>query len=147
MSDTIHVPRYFPYAVALIIGGTMLAAGTARLTGYAAPPAPPPVLASVDLQFSDMADGGVSVRNAETGALIADVPMRKDGFLRMTLRFFEAARQRENVAGTQPFELTEFAGGRMRLFDPATGQAIELEAFGPSNIAEYAKFLPAGVKS
>jgi len=145
-TEAIHVPRYFPQAMVLLLGGTLLCATLARVTGFAAPPALPVVVAEESLAFSDTADGGVAVRNAETGALIAQVPARKDGFLRMTLRLFDAARQRDNVNVTQPFELTQFAGGRMRLSDPATGQAIELEAFGPSNIGEYAKFLQAGAQ-
>jgi putative photosynthetic complex assembly protein len=138
--------RLIPVTVAVMIGGTLIAATAARLTGYGAGPSLPAVVAAESLAFNDTADGGVAVRNAETGALIAQVPARKDGFLRMTLRLFEAARQRGGVSPAQPFELTQFAGGRMRLSDPATGQSIELEAFGPSNIGEYAKFLQAGAQ-
>ena len=31
----------------------------------------------------------------------------------------------------------------MKLGDPATGLSIELEAFGPSNVGEFAHFFPS----
>ena len=33
----------------------------------------------------------------------------------------------------------------LSLLDPATGARIDLDAFGPTNMAEFARFLPADV--
>jgi putative photosynthetic complex assembly protein len=134
--------RLIPGVVAVILGGTLLSATLARLTGFGALPSPPPALATAYLSFTDLANGGVAVRDATSGTLIATIPDRGDGFVRMTLRLMAGVRMREHIGPAAPFILTQFSGGRMRLADPATGQSIELEAFGPSNIAEYAKFLP-----
>jgi putative photosynthetic complex assembly protein len=136
-------PRLIPSVAVVMLGGALLAATVARLTGYAAQSAPPE-LAQLPLSFADLADGGVAVRNGDTGALIEKIPARDDGFLRMTMRLLAGARARENITGETPFLLTEFTGGRMQLSDPQTGLKIELEAFGPSNIAEYARFFAKG---
>lgn len=132
--------RIVPGMTAATLGGVLLCATLARLENFAAPPAAPPILASEALTFSDLPNGGVAVRDGITGQLIANIPARDDGFLRMTMRLLVAARLRQNIGQDQPFELTKFSGGRMRLSDPATGLGIELEAFGPSNIGEFAKF-------
>ncbi len=131
--------RMIPGAIGGLLGGVLLCAILARVTDYAALPPSPPVVARVALTFADRPDGGIAVHNAASGALVASIPARDDGFLRMTLRLLAAARLRQNIGQAQPFELTEFSGGRMRLSDPATGLAVELEAFGPSNVGEFTR--------
>ncbi len=131
--------RFIPSLTAVMLGGVMLCAAVARLENYASPPPPPPALDQAALTFSDLANGGVAVHDAANGQLLATVPARDDGFLRMTLRLLAAARTRQNIGPAQPFILTEYTGGSMHLTDPATGLSIELEAFGPSNIAEFAR--------
>lgn len=137
--------RLIGLAIGAALGGTLLVTAAARL-GFHQPPSQAPVIASAWLAFIDLPDGGVAVRDARTQALIANIPARDDGFLRMTLRLLGAARARQQVAPTAPqarapFLLTESSAGMMQLSDPATGQRIELEAFGPSNIAEFSRLL------
>jgi putative photosynthetic complex assembly protein len=133
-------PRLIPGFVVLTLSGVILCATLARLENFAHPPAPPPVIATAELTFTDLADGGVSVRNAAS-RVVATIPARDDGFLRMTLRLLAAARLRQHIGQEKPFTLTEFAGGRMRLADPTTGLSVELEAFGPSNVGEFTYLL------
>ncbi len=128
--------------VAVVLGAALLSATLARLTGYATPPAPPPIVAARALSFTDLGNGGVAVKSPD-GARIATIPARGDGFLRMTLRLLAAARMRRHIGPREPFELTEFAGGRLQLRDPATGLHVELEAFGPSNEAEFIALMRA----
>ena len=135
-----RIPRLIPGITAFILGGVLICATLARLENFAWAPAKPSIVATEALTFTDLADGGVLVRNGSNGQLVATIPSRNDGFLRMTLRLLAATRLREHIGQEQPFVLTEFAGGRMLLADPATGISIELEAFGPSNIGEFAKF-------
>jgi hypothetical protein len=40
-----------------------------------------------------------------------------------------------------PFELIAHSNGRLTLVDPATGQRIDLESFGPSNSSKFEQFL------
>jgi len=136
-------PRLIPGVVAVTLCGVLLCATLARLENFAGAPAAPPAIAKAELTFTDLADGGVAVRNAASGRLVATIPARDDGFLRMTLRLLAAARLRQHIGQEQPFMLTEFAGGRMRLADPATGLSVELEAFGPSNVGEFTHFFTA----
>lgn len=138
--------RIIPVAAGVILGGTLMAATIARLTGFATLPAPPASLASLSLRFADLPDGGVAVRNAVNGAQIAAIPARDDGFLRMTLRVLYNFRLREGIGPQAAFTLTEYPGGRMALADPATGQQVELEAFGPSNVREFSEFFMNGAK-
>jgi putative photosynthetic complex assembly protein len=133
------LPRLLPVAIGLLLGGTMLSATMARLERPSAPPAQT-VIASARLSFADTHNGGVEVRNA-SGAVVAEIPARQDGFLRMVLRLMAGARSRDDVGGTSPFVLTQRAGQHLQLTDPATGEQIELEAFGPSNVAEFAALL------
>jgi putative photosynthetic complex assembly protein len=137
---TLHPPKLLPAAATLILGGSLILAATARIENFAAPPSPPPATATTALNFIDLPDGGVAVHAAADGALVATIPARDDGFLRMTLRLLAAARARQNIGRAAPFTLTKMPGGRLRLADPATGLTIELEAFGPSNVAEFATF-------
>jgi putative photosynthetic complex assembly protein len=142
MSTAPALPRrLIPAAVGMVLTGTLLCAGLARMTNYGVVAAPQTALASVSLTFADLPNGGVAVRDAATGGLIANVAARDDGFLRMVIRLMSANRQRNNIGPAAPYILTEFSGGRMRLTDQATGQQIELEAFGHSNIAEFSSFL------
>ncbi len=129
-----------PGVIVVSLSGVLLFAALARLDNFAGAPAAPPMIAKAELTFTDLTNGGVMVRNAVSGQVVATIPARDDGFLRMTLRLLAAARLRQHIGQEQPFMLTEFAGGRMRLADPATGLSIELEAFGPSNVGEFTHF-------
>ncbi len=136
-------PR-LPLAVTILVLSLVLAGSAlSRLTGFAKSQQLPPVVASASLTFTDLPDGGVGVRDAATGNTIARIAARDDGFLRMTLRLLVVGRQRDNLGPEKPFRLDELQGGRLELTDTATGQQLELLAFGPSNTAEFANLLAA----
>jgi putative photosynthetic complex assembly protein len=130
-----------PFAVLALGATVVLGCGAARWSHYATPPAPEKILANVSLNFADAPDGSVLVRNAATGALIETVPPRGGGFLRSTMRVMATEREADHLGPQAPFTLTAMAGNRLALQDTATGQILELEAFGPSNAAEFAAIL------
>jgi putative photosynthetic complex assembly protein len=99
-------------------------------------------LASITLTFADMPNGAVAVREAGSGRLVSLVAADHDGFLRSTMRVLVGLRRHEHIGAAAPFELASLPGNRLVLTDDATGQALELEAFGPSNAAEFIPFLP-----
>ncbi|MFN5254812.1 MAG: photosynthetic complex assembly protein PuhC, partial [Limnohabitans sp.] len=68
----------------------------------------------------------------------------EQGFLRSTLRALARERQREKISAEAPFLLIGRTDGRLTLLDPATGQRIDLESFGPSNAAVFAGLRLAG---
>jgi putative photosynthetic complex assembly protein len=130
-------PRIPLFATVAVLGAALAISAAARFTGFATPPAPPPVIATTELTFTDLADGGVAVHDYATGKTVATIAARDDGFLRTTLRVLVGQRAKENLGQEKPFMLSALAGGRIELTDTATGQTVELEAFGQNQINEF----------
>lgn len=103
--------------------------------------APSPVERQRLLRFADRSDGAVVVTDAADGHLVA-VVTGQNGFLRGTLSGLARIRRTEGIGAAPPFRLTSYGDGRLVLDDPATSKTIELEAFGPTNRAAFAGFLP-----
>ncbi|MDZ7589712.1 MAG: photosynthetic complex assembly protein PuhC [Rubrivivax sp.] len=94
------------------------------------------------LRFEDRPDGSVAVLDATTGQQI-DAVQGEAGFLRGTLRAMARERRKQGLGSAPPFELIARADGRLTLADPATGERIDLESFGPTNVATFARLLTA----
>jgi len=136
-------PRIPLFTVVAVLGCVVVLSAAARFTGFATPPAPPPVIATTELTFSDLADGGVAVHDFATGKIVATIAARNDGFLRTTLRVLAGQRAKLGIGPEKPFLLEALQGGRIELTDTATGQNVELEAFGPSQINEFLPLIAA----
>jgi len=134
-------PRVPLLAVVSVLAVALVGAGAGRLTHFATPEAAPVALASTMLTFNDMPDGGVAVRLAGSGRTVETIPARGGGFLRSTMRVLATERERNGIGPAAPFILTALPGARMTLADAATGETLELEAFGPSNEGEFATIL------
>jgi putative photosynthetic complex assembly protein len=130
-------PRIPLFATVAVLAGVLAVSAAARFSGFATPPAPPPVIATTELTFSDLADGGVAVHDFSSGKIISTIAARDDGFLRTTLRVLVGQREKENLGNQKPFLLQALQGGRIQLTDLATGQTVELEAFGQNQINEF----------
>jgi putative photosynthetic complex assembly protein len=135
-----------PTAALLGLGGLLLATllGVAAVrwsgTEIRQPDAPP--IAQRSLRFEDSADGSVRVIDARTGLQIDSVA-GEAGFLRGSLRALTRERKLRGVGSGPAFELLARSDGRLTLADPATGQRLDLESFGPNNAAIYRRWLPA----
>ncbi len=92
------------------------------------------------LRVEDRPDLGLTLRDASTGAVLANIT-GEAGFLRLTLRGLAQQRWRDGLSPDPPFRLTRWADGRLTLDDPPTGRHIELEAFGHTNEAAFAALL------
>ncbi len=128
---------------ATLVGVALVGVTWFRLT--APPPAPPPIeqaVASVQLMFEDVADGSIRVYDAGSGELLEEIPAGADNFLRATLRGLVRSRNTGDVAERVPFGLYRLPDGRLLLVDSVTGDAIDLWAFGRTNGAAFARFLP-----
>jgi putative photosynthetic complex assembly protein len=79
----------------------------------------------------------------DRAAPISVIAPGTNGFLRATMRGLARQRLREDEGADTPFRLTEWADGRLTLEDPATGRRIEMEAFGETNEAVFARLLTA----
>lgn len=146
MSDLGHQP--FPRAAligaATLLGLSMLGVWLARTSGVGLtrmPEAAP--VASRELRFEDRDDGSLAVVDARDNGLVTVLPPASNGFLRGVLRGLARERRRGSIGAEPPFRLTRWADGRLSLDDPATGQRINLEVFGPTNAAAFAQLLGA----
>jgi putative photosynthetic complex assembly protein len=137
----------------LIIAGTVLllsimAAAAGRITGAADSSPTAAVVASRDLLFRDMPNGGVAVFDAtDTSSPIDIFAPATNGFLRATMRGLARQRIRQDADREVPFRLTEYADGRLTLEDPTTGRRVEMEAFGITNEQVFANLLNAKASS
>jgi putative photosynthetic complex assembly protein len=110
----------------------------------ALPSAPPPmIVAERNLVFEDTTAGAVLVRDADSGALIAEFPAGEQGFIRSTLRGLARTRRSHGAGADVPFRLERRANGQLLLIDPVTDQAIDLWAFGHANAEVFFEFMPA----
>lgn len=145
MSD-IARPDSFPKGVLMGIGALMLfsigVAATTRFSHQNHVTMPPTTaLQTRDLAFRDLADGGIDITDANTGALITTVQPKTGGFVRGIMRgLIREHRLWDKPSGTS-FCLTRWADGRLSIEDPATHESFELEAFGTTNEKVFAAFL------
>ena len=140
-----QVPRGALLGAALLVGLTLVLATTARMTDIGATRITEvPAVAAVDVRFADQADGSVSVTRVPDLTVSGALAPRTYGFARSTIRGLVRERRRENIGAEPPFRLTRWADGRLSLSDPATGRKIELDVFGPTNVAVFATLLTAG---
>ena len=134
-----------PLIVIAVLLGVLVAVGLARRMGP--PGGQPPAAAAVrtaDLVAQDHDDGSITLREAGTGQVVDTVPPATNGFLRSVLSGLVRERRRERIgAESIPFHLTRWSDGRLTLDDVATGRLIELEAFGQTNEAAFARLLEA----
>ena len=121
----------------------LLLVGWARWQGVTVQQADAEALWQRELLFRDGPQGEVLAMDARTGTQIASFH-GEQGFLRSTLRALVRERKREGIGPQAPLQLIGRSDGRLTLLDPATGQRIDLEAFGPSNVAVFASLRQAG---
>jgi putative photosynthetic complex assembly protein len=117
-----------------------------RLSGLGAAQPISTAISARYLRFADRADGAVLVFDAGSrtpagAAEPIEIATGQNGFLRGTLRGFARTRHAEGIGAEAPFLLTAWADGRLTLQDPSTGRRAELGAFGPSNVAVFARML------
>ncbi len=135
-------PRKALFAVAALIGFALIAVVAARISGLSpAQAGASPVVHTLDLRFDDRANGAVLVRDARTGAGVAELPPASNGFVRGVLRSLVRERRTRDLGDDHPFRLARHADGRLSLEDVATGRVIELNAFGATNVGAFAALL------
>ena len=100
-------------------------------------------VATRDLRFGDRADGAVVITQWPDGSVVAVLPPGTNGFARGVMRGMARERHRREIDSGPPFRLTHWSDGRLSLEDPSTGRRIELDAFGPTNTAVFARLMGA----
>ena len=127
----------------LVVGGMVALALVGAMVGggHDAAPEHGPAVAARDLRFEDRADGAVLIYDAASKTPF-EVVQGEAGFLRGTLRGLARTRHSEGLDDSVPFHLAAWPDGRLTLDDPATGRRLDLEAFGGTNEAVFARLLP-----
>lgn len=130
-------------AVAVLIGFSFTVVTVARVTHISPTPiALAPVAATTMLQFVDRADGAVVAVREDDGSVQAVVDPETGGFVRGVLR---SLVRRRTQLGLGPeaggFALNRLVDGHITLSDPATGEQVDLGAFGPTNQAAFAAIM------
>jgi integrase len=80
--------------------------------------------------------------NPKDGRMVV-VVAGEQGFLRGALRALARERSLRGLGPEHPFLLIGRADGRLTLEDPATGQRVDLESFGPTNAGVFRRLLTA----
>jgi putative photosynthetic complex assembly protein len=134
------LPRGLLLAIAAMVVVTLIGVTAVRVSGVSihTPDAPP--VASRSLRFEDGPDGSVAVLDGKTGLEVERVE-GEAGFLRGALRALARERRLRGLGSETAFDLIARADGRLTLSDPATGQRIDLESFGHTNAAAFARLL------
>lgn len=134
------LPRLPMLALAALVLVTLIGVAAVRWSGMSVhtPDAAP--VATRLLRFEDGPDGSVAVIDATSGRLLERV-QGEQGFLRGSLRALARERRMRDVGAQPPFELAARADGRLTLTDTATGARLDLESFGPTNAAVFARLL------
>jgi len=139
-------PDTMPRGPLLLIGALLLAAlaGVAgvRLSGTEIREPDAAAVAQRSLRFEDRRDGSVAVIDARNGLQIESIH-GEAGFLRGALRAMARERRKQGLGAGRAFELIARADGRVTLSDPATGERVDLESFGPTNAGVFARLLDA----
>jgi putative photosynthetic complex assembly protein len=135
------VPRAAVIGAGALVLVTLLWVGATRLGGEPAAEALAAPVAERALRFEDQADGGVAVRDADNGRLIAELEPATNHFVRALMRGLVRERLRQGKGDEVPFQLSRRVDGRLTLIDPTTGRTADLGAFGTSNAAVFSAFL------
>lgn len=137
------VPRIAFVAVAVLLTVTAIAI-VARRTGYDAySPQSIGAVESRKLVFSDMADGGIEIIDAQSRERVLVIPPdQEQSFIRMSMRSMARERKLIGIGEKDPFTLARSKEGLVTLDDPFTGRKLVLSAYGSTNAAEFAKLLP-----
>lgn len=135
-----HFPQWVLYCAAGILAFSLISVGLVRITGNGPDQRAAAATLQRSLVFQDQKDGGVRVEDGVTGETLT-VLQGEQGFVRGALRALTRERYSRGIGSAAPFELIAREDGRVTLWDPSTGQRVDLESFGPSNVAEFARFL------
>lgn len=93
------------------------------------------------LSFDDAADGGILVKDGQTGETALTLPAGTNGFLRGALRAMADRRRVAQKSSDAPFLLTAWGDGRITIEDPETGERVAVSSFGPTQVQSFVALL------
>ena len=134
------MPRGVVLGMGAMVVVTLVSVAAFRLSGVSTHVADAAPIATRSLRFEDGADGSVLILDGRSGREL-DRVQGEAGFLRGALRVMSRERRMRDLGSAPAFELIARADGRLTLMDAATGERIDLEAFGPTNAMTFARLL------
>ncbi len=137
-SDTF--PRWVLIGAGAVMAFSLISVGLIRLTGNGPDQRPAPATQERQLRFEDRPDGSIAIIDGRTGELVTAV-QGEQGFVRGALRALARERKARGLGAEQAFQLMVRTDGGLTLYDPATSQRVDLEAFGPTNSDNFARLL------
>jgi putative photosynthetic complex assembly protein len=139
-------PRWVLYCAGAVLLFTLASVALVRITGNGPDQRAAAASAERALRFEDRPDGSIAVIDGVTGSLLTTVS-GEQGFLRGTLRALSRERKARGLGGEVPFRLMSRFDGGLTLYDPLTSQRVDLDSFGPTNMAVFAPLLTAQPQS
>jgi putative photosynthetic complex assembly protein len=133
-------PRWVLMCAGSVIAFSLISVGLVRLTGNGPDQRPAPATQERQLRFEDRPDGSIAITDARSGERVSSVH-GEQGFVRGALRALARERKARGLGPEQPFQLMVRRDGGLTLYDPATSQRVDLEAFGPTNADNFARLL------
>ncbi len=141
----IGVPKPALYMAAVLILLVFALAISARIFGFGAFSEPQgTALLTRSLTFTDAADGGIYVHDAETNTLATTLEPGTSNFVRGALRALVRKRRLANIGPEIPFVLTRYDDGRLVLRDSATKASVTISSFGPTQMEAFDPLLIVG---
>ena len=136
------IPRWMIRAVVTLLLMVLALVSFARLTDrpLVAVPAQTPVEAERLVILSVTPGGETTILEAD-GSLIETLPAHKAGFISGMTRVIDRERVKHNIDPATPIAIQQRGGGRLTLFDPATGWSAELASYGENNTSAFARLL------
>jgi len=141
----IGVPKgalYMALALVLLVFALAISARVFGFGAFSEPTGTP--LITRALTFTDAADGGILVHDADTHTLATTLVPGTGGFVRGALRALTRKRRLASIGAAVPFQLTRYDDGRLVLFDPETQASVTISSFGPTQIAAFDTLLVVG---
>lgn len=145
---TLFAEKPFPRSI-LIAGGSLmlasLAIAAAARYGNVGTTRPDHGAALETRTFTaeDRTQGGIVLRDAKDGHVLATLEPGEGGFIRGVLRGFARDRRASQLGTSDSFILARRADGLLTLEDTSTGRVVDLDGFGTTNRAAFAKLLPS----
>jgi len=142
-SDQVEtIPRVILRAIGSLVILSVVLVAWARYTGMepaASPPADRAVHTEVPIRIEAEGLARVTVRNAETGAVVAELSEAEGGFIAGVERAYARQRMLAGLPEDAPVRLVRWDDGKLSLIDPATGWRAELHGFGRDNTQAFAR--------
>lgn len=138
--DREMIPKTLLRAMAGLAIASLVIVSYSVLTGrdHAGVPKPSEAIQSRTLILEGGGAKRVVVRDGE-GQLLMDLP--HGGFITVVQNGLAHERKKQGVDLLLPVTLTEYANGRLTIFDPSTGWSAELHGFGDDNKAAFERLL------